>query len=356
GILLHVIELGLRGLRERRRRVPADELAEVSAGVDAPALLQRGEAGLEERVVGHVALRPGVDDLLVLGDRLLVVLLLEERLADVERGVVGLVVLRERLHVEAELAACVVVLAGLELLVGAVEEGRLVDVGGELRLAAAGLPGHDAELLLDVVHPLAEVLLVGLDLRDLGARGVDGALQRVHLPGELRELVGETVDAGAEVGAVPRQHLGRFVDRVVELLHPPAERLLLRLQTRVEVLDLLLHDLALVFGRRPEAAGRRSEDGQARHSMNHSHTISTRRSFAQPLPSVPLASDEPLGTLCIRAGSMPRRARYVITACARSSERPMLYSTVPRGSVYPTTAKLWFLLALRQSKSFWMMF
>src|SRR5262245_36498906 len=58
----------------------------------------------------------------------------------------------------------------------------------------------------------------------------------------------------------------------------------------------------------------------------------------------------------MRAGSMPRRARYVATAWARSSDRPMLYSTVPRGSVKPTIAKLWVGLALKQLAFFCRMF
>src|SRR5262249_55295395 len=132
---------------------------------------------------------------------------------------------------------------------------------------------------------------------------------RVDLAGDLGQLVGEGVDAGAEVGAVPRQHLGRLVDRFVELLDAAAEHLLLRGDPPVEVLDLPLHDLALVLGGRPEATRGERHQGSEGGETGYSHWISTRRSFDQLDSSVPLASPEPFGTLCMRAGSMPRRAR-----------------------------------------------
>src|SRR5439155_6375075 len=100
-----------------------------------------------------------------------------------------------------------------------------------------------------------------------------------------------------DVGRVARDHLGRVVDDrlqplelLVHLLRQQLGALLVLGRHVLDALDLVMKVLPVLERQAPAEHQRRAQpDGLY-------HWKSTRRSLAQPLSSVPVASSSPLGT------------------------------------------------------------
>ena len=135
----------------------------------------------------------------------------------------------------------------------------------------------------------------------------------LKLAGEGRDIAFVARHLGTKVGRVAAEQSRGLVENLAQTSHLIVGLCLDGLHALGEMRDVVTQFIALVAGHQAargqhhrEHAGR----GRARDlARSYRHSESTRRSLAQPVSLVPVASKDPRGTMDIRLVVIPVRLR-----------------------------------------------